>query len=371
MLLNRIFPFVFTGLFGLQAPATTGVFCINGSPDNLALHNQILKTQERTRLFHGPPAPNAQFADYFFMEKNLPRVTSPSNGAGNPCGIRSEADPAKQLQSAARDLDRSVPFPRIKRECVAAGLRRESNTSGYLCSSSNAAVKNIGSPGSKGPCVSDLLTDYITWAVNQAIQCLSTRERPIDPLYVLMKFNNETGFSFFQASKGGVGIGQLTSPAIQEINRTAEAHLEKVKSSENPACQAFKNILNQPQPDDATRWCSLVHYSEGLGRSLLYSLSYFVHTRDNLMGPFEQALDKCGLERADLRNMGALAAYGPEGLGVRTKLARTLRESRCSPERFMTRARQAVPYLAATRSKLEEALQLAGSTIRKAEDCIE
>ena len=103
--------------------------------------------------------------------------------------------------------------PKIKKECIVAALNRKipANTDAYACA--GKTPKTID----KNQCITDRGARYIEFALSQAMSCLSTPESPIDPRTVLKKLNNESGFNFFIASEGGVGIGQLISAPPKEL----------------------------------------------------------------------------------------------------------------------------------------------------------
>lgn len=375
--------------------------CYNGSPQNLTLYDQFIRSQvqflNQDKTDQKTPT---QFVDFFhiYMVQNKAKQYSPnapsaalSEPKNNPsiisrpriviqeildrCGFKNSTQglfELKKLKLAAEQINQATPFPKIKKACIMASLKRQNSTQGYYCQTPDSKPKPIGSPGTEGPCISEEMVNYVTWAVNSAIECQSTRENPIDPLVVLKKMNNETGFSFFQASTGGVGIGQLTTSAIKEVNRNLTDTLSQVRESKNPACQPFQTLLNQKtKPEDATKWCSLLHFSQGLGNNLLYSIGYFIHSRDNLMGRFQRQVDKCGIERADVKDTGALAAYGPLGLDVQGKLISILKNTCDDPDAFIKKATKDIQYLKQTDQKLNEVLSLADYGIKKIEDCIE
>jgi hypothetical protein len=380
-----IFGLVLALSLAIQVQAQ-GPVCFNGSPDNLTLHEQLTSSRHdfnNTAWFRKEPV---EFTDFYYAWKSTREPQSLRTIANRPplpagktavfdyavarCGLQPSSSTAiRNLRTSAQEISAAVGFPRIKKTCVVAALQRSNQTQGYFCPTPTSKPVKVGSPGARGPCISPEIADYVTWAVNEAIECLSTPEAPIDPLTVLKKLNNETGFSFFQASSGGVGIGQLTSNAIAEVNQNTDL-LERVKSSNKPACAPFKSALQKPQPDNI-RWCPLLHYSEGLAANLIYSLGYFVHTRDDLMSGFRAQLQRCGIERADILNLGALAAYGAEGLGVRGTLTELLRKHCHQPDRFIAEAERRVLYLRQVKGSLQETLDLAGTNIRRIEDCIE
>ncbi|MFN7727794.1 MAG: hypothetical protein ACK5P7_01420 [Bdellovibrio sp.] len=324
-----------------RAPRSPPPQCLAGSPRNLSLEKQF---QNSSRLFGvGKKVGEkpSEFAEFFFEAKSSRHVAS------------------------------ALPNRQLKKACVVAALKRQSGGPGYLCRSPASQPIKIGSANEAGPCVSSDMAEYLTWAVNSAVECLSTKEKPLDPLLVLKKLNNETGFAFFQAGTGGVGMGQLTTSAIEEINRTSKQTLAPFRNQKKKACLPFQQALSKRAPASSNQRCHFLHYSEGLSNSLSYSLAYLVHSRDNLLPEFTKEARKCGIKKQQVFDLAALASYGPEGSRVQSTLLKILKKTCKKPDLFVAEAQRQIAYLKQTQVKMRELLRLAGPAIKKPEDCLE
>jgi hypothetical protein len=324
-----------------RAPRPPPPQCLAGSPKNLSLEKQFQNSSRLFRVGKKVGERPSELAEFFH-----------------------EAKLSRQVASVA-------PKRRLKKACVVAALKRQSGGEGYLCRSPASQPIKIGSANEAGPCVTPDMAEYLTWAVNSAVECLSTKEKPLDPLLVLKKFNNETGFAFFQAGAGGVGMGQLTSSAIQEINRTSKQTLAPFRNQKKKACLPFQQALSRRAPAGSNQRCHFLHYSEGLSNSLSYSLAYLVHSRDDLLPEFTKEARKCGIKKQQAYDLAALASYGPEGSKVQGTLLKILKKTCKKPDLFIAEVQRQIPYLKQTQSKMRELLRLAGPSIKKPEDCLE
>lgn len=274
----------------------------------------------------------------------------------------------ERLEQQYQDIRGAITLPQIKEACVQAALRRSNDTKGWSCESEFSRAQPIGSAGEDGPCVSQEVSEYLTWAVNKAIACLNDPTKPIDPLLIYKKFNNETGFSFFSASNGGVGIGQLTSPAIEQINENTNL-VEQVRHSENPACVPFKKAMTY-KPESSSKYCAWLDPSEGLARNLIYSIGYFLNSRDVLAKDLNSSLTSLGIWDARYYNLGALATYGKGGLNNQAAMIDAARQSPHSYQNFVEVARHSSLYIQQTESKYVEALTNSNMDVEKT-DCLQ
>lgn len=324
------------------APRPPPPVCLSGSPANLSLQRQFASSQRLFKVERKLGQKPATFADHFHAA---------------PKG-RQPASKAKVVK-------------RIKKACVIAAMKRQSGGQGYLCRSLASEPIAIGSADARGPCVTADMAEYITWAVNSAVACMNSPGQSLDPLVVLRKFNNETGFAYFQGGASGVGLGQLTSSAIREVNRTAKQSLAPFRNLKAPACAPFREALSKRAPASAGQRCQFLHYSEGVSNNLMYSLAYLVHSRDNLLENFEREARKCGIKRQDVYDTAALASYGPEGAKVEKTLLKILKKNCRNPAGFIKDAQRQIAYLKQTQAKMREMIRLAGPGIKKEQDCLE
>lgn len=260
----------------------------------------------------------------------------------------------------------------IKVECIEASLQREVGNVGYSCSGGTS--KRFENAGASSPCLNRETVDYLHFALNQALQCMSDGRSPIDPRFILKKINNETAFNFYIAYSGGVGIGQLTSIPVKEIAGWKEdgelvegngSHiLEDLRKSQNPACAPFKEVVKNdflqppPRPGAQKNYCTWVNPGTGIARSLIYSLGYYVHVRDNIVKPALQSRSPKLAQNPDVVNYMTLVAYGPDGPSEAKSLIRRLRLSNASPPgETINRIIRSNAYVKQTESKMTELLQ--------------
>lgn len=267
-----------------------------------------------------------------------------------------------------------TPPPRIKEECIQKSLQRDINNDGYICRQNRPT--RFDNSGPQAPCITPELSSYISFAVNEAIACVSgDATTPIDPRFILKKFNNETGFNFHLGYEGGVGLGQLTSNPVKEIagwtektnNRTvthagnANYILEELLASSNPSCLPFQKTLandnNQrpPLPNRSQNYCNWVSPGTGLARNLFYSLAYYRWLRDDVVAPNVRRRSPQLSNDKELINNLTLVAYGPGGLSEALSLMDDARLNRkTTSQKAIEQIQRGSQYLRDTGSKLNE-----------------
>lgn len=267
-----------------------------------------------------------------------------------------EATP-KQKQTAAMSKIGELTRPMImKKACILAALKRQNNTTSYSCESGRP--KGLGQADDSGPCVTEEMADFIWWATNLAVQCVSPAGAPLDTRIIFKKFNNETGFHYFQASPGGVGLGQLTSIAIEEMNNNGVEILDEVRNSTKAACQPFKKIMNDKKLTSPINWCQHLQLGSDFGRHLIYSMSLFRHMRDYEKYGAKSALKKKRITNNEIANYLTLAMYGPKGLGARRLLNDGSITEKTSFQAFQAKVRRHSDYLRATEDKMKEVMEI-------------
>lgn len=346
--------------------------CRNGDEKKMQLHNQLVQGMNEFVNHPDKKFISHYYYNYFkrMSEQEVSRMQARLQNNCNNCSSAAYLTPKAKALSVLK---------KITNACIAKGMERDNGTMGYVCSTEIDKKNNkeylkasrIGMPGTKGPCITDEIIDYVTWAVNEAIDCVNASSGPVDPMVMMKKMNNETGFNYFQAYRGGVGISQLTSIAIKEMNNQGRYVFERILNSRHPSCAPFKPLLqNNPDYVNETNYCSFIHYAEGLGRTLIYGLGYFVHSRENLMSEFNRALAKYGQQNnQNLKNIGALGAYGKEGLNVQKKLIRILNQVKGNEAQFFKRAEKEIVYLRNTQKTL--GYLLGSENLADAKSCLE
>lgn len=316
----------------------------------------------------------------FSQSRNPGPSPSKSKTASGICATCLNTHPteksARNLVSWSKELfPRQTPpatTKKIKKECIEASLQRELIGDGYSCLTQKP--KKFEYSGSSIPCLNQKSVDYIHFAVNEALNCLSTERTAIDPRFILKKFNNETGFNFFLAYSGGKGIGQLTSDPVDDIAGWRSANgkfnvgnaryiLQDLVKSKNPACKPFietiKNDLDMPPPSPAkeANYCHWVSPGDGLARNLVYSLGYYVYVRDKIVQPAVSRLaPRMGLNN-NIINYITLVAYGPGGPAAAKALIRRIRlNDRMPPAQVKEKVIKLSSYVRQTEEKMDELL---------------
>ncbi len=359
----KILIFAICTIWGNLGWTSSAPSCLQGSINKTTLHDQISNPRqtENHSLLH----------DYHknLFERNLKPAAVAKKAIDALCKVTGNAGIIKSLQKNLSSIKESITIPQIKNTCIQGSLKRGNEQPGYFCQNDSSTPTKIGSAGINGPCITSEMTDYLTWATNKAIECLNDPSRPIDPLVIFKKFNNETGFSFFTAYGGGTGLGQLTSTAIEQISGNTNL-IENVLKSDRPACQPFKKALSlEPKPTTTAPICQWINPNDGLARNLIYSIGYFLNTRDVLAKHMNRAFQKANIENADYYNYSALALYGRQGLGAQMFVIQAARKYPTNFGRFFNEAKKKAFYLDQVENTYDEALQ--EGKIPQNESCIE
>lgn len=178
---------------------------------------------------------------------------------------------------ASKPAKPEAKFWGVRQECIDASLHRTTGHGEYSCLPGK-------SQASKTPeCYNKELTEYVQFAVNEGLKCLAPNNTSIAKLSY-KRFNDECAFHFGTAWDGGVGLGQLTSAATQEMAEHGKDLLSQVANSKNSACAPFQEIAKKDLATSTppiTNYCSWVNAGEGLSRNIMYSIAFHLHTRKN------------------------------------------------------------------------------------------
>lgn len=293
------------------------------------------------------------------------------------CKLRGSSEtknPMKSIQKMAGKLS----SPQIKKECIVSSLQREVRNAGYLCDSKDDITQKFKNGDKNTPCMDEKVVDFVHYAINQAIDCMSPPGDAIDPRFILKKINNETAFNFFMAYPGGVGLGQLTSPPVKDIagwytdkkkatfNQGNAYHiLESLMASNKASCAPFKKIIGAemefppPVPGKEENYCKWLSVGEGVGRNLIYSLGYFVYSRDNTIKPAIARSAPALAKNKDLVNSLTLVAYGPGGPAQAKSIISGLRlTNKSDPTVMQKKIAAKSAYLDQTHEKMGELLDI-------------
>lgn len=351
---------LFTTMLALTPAALASVgapenraHCINGNVANnkslLAsfdtnkdpLRLAFLKTQEVAKSSQPPkvyannyPVIMTDIENCFQTDASLKQMGYLKHIANHMSGVdpNYESTVPNEAQKAFSEVAKqSAPeklAPKIKRECIRASMTRQPGNDGYTCSypkgggakSSQSVLKSYGTAGGDSlQCVNDRMVDYMTYAVNSAIACMSPND-PIDSRVIYKKINNETGFNPSISYSGGVGLGQITSSAKNEMTDAVLGRgryiLEGITESKKPECEGFKNVAaadlkKSPRVGNSCEW---LNPGDGLARNLMHTVGYYLAMRDQYIIPALEKRSAHLLTNPSLISDFTAIAYGGEGL---------------------------------------------------------
>ncbi|MBK9322629.1 MAG: hypothetical protein IPM97_06685 [Bdellovibrionaceae bacterium] len=263
----------------------------------------------------------------------------------------------------AKELNRPKPF-QIKKDCVKASLQRKAGREEYVCKPDAQRALRVGiAAGKSAQCYNEELVDYIHFALNQAIDCLS-QDNAIDSRNILKKMNAETGFNFSVCWRGGCGMSQITSPAMKELSTdigNGKYILEGVTKSIKKSCEPFKHIAERDlaKPPKIYKTCDWVSPGDGLARNLIYGIGYHVHMRDTQITPALNKLAPQMVQDKDVINALTSMSYGREGIkGVKGLLRRNRISKTTPPSKLRDIIESDSRYLSETQKKQKELLCL-------------
>lgn len=363
--------FCWEEVWAADAASNAASFCINGSESKKQFVEQFNQIAKKN-----PSGGSRSPIEYFLNARAEGRTQGPIKmksspteaGIGNPCRSSPAPDPLASALTALSEATKQVRVPWIKQECVEAALKRENGDSaakGFYCATDQKNSKRIevGSPGKNGPCINSDIAAYLTWITNQAIQCLSNNEDPIDPGLVFKKLNNESGFSFFQVridgkQYQGTGLAQMTGSGVREVNESGQDRIiNTIRTSSKESCAVFKGIIDQPVKG-STDICPLIELNRGVPRSLIYSLGLSLIYRGQLsdwLGTTKKGKNLANDILVDRAARVAPIAYGPDGPGgARQILGKLLKGNILSDTRAVQMMVDKNPYLRSLKRSYNE-----------------
>jgi hypothetical protein len=123
------------------------------------------------------------------------------------------------------------------------------------------------------PCETKELVDLVRFTFNNVMDCVG-----LDPLNVFPVLSVESGFYLNAASVVGqdLGLGQLTPPAVIDVNQVWESEIAKVRGSSKESCRIVSDLaktFDPIVPDGPT--CQYIAADTNPIRNLLY-IGYFL-----------------------------------------------------------------------------------------------
>ena len=195
------------------------------------------------------------------------------------------------------------------------------------CESDNLSLSSrraIRSGPTKDTCLTEDMVDYVSYALNRAMECVnSISDEPLDPMILFKKMNRESGFGYYLQSERGIGAGQLTTIAMKEMADPKFKGYQYIKKAlENENCQDLHGVLSEPvkfsklrsSGTEVVRPCQLLSSQNGLARNMFFSAALFVHNRDTHGASIRNYVERQGLEGETKINYLTLVSYGRNGM---------------------------------------------------------
>jgi len=279
----------------------------------------------------------------------------------------------------------------IPKECIQASLKRKVPQISHECKRTpegNWRLIEHSKRSTSKPCFDEATVNYTHYITNKVISCFQGLPmqngvtEAIDPAVLYSKLNNESGFNFTYSYKGGVGAGQLTGWAVQEMNvldprrtkgKTVKGGgrfiLDNILKSNNPQCAGLKPVIENDfkfkyhSPRQIN--CEWTSMETGWARNLIYSVGYFSFLKHQVIGKELKKRAPNLYKDPELLNLLTLVGYGPKGSNRALTLIRTLGlgGSGANLASIKSSLKQEV-YLKNTAGKMAEVKTIAGNSCR-------
>lgn len=270
-----------------------------------------------------------------------------------------------------------LPPKKIKKECIQSSMKRLPGNKGYVCGYSENESDQELEPGDQiiqkyygrasgntAQCIDNSMVDYMHFSVNKAIECLSSIA-PIDTKTIFKIINNETAFNISVSSRDGRGIGQITTPAAEELTDPKKGNgkyiFESIINNPNPACTPFRHIAikdlqeGPPLKNRLKNLCAWINPGDGLARNLIYTIGYYMVLRDIYIKKRVAKINPKLAENTELLNDLTTIAYGREGMNkVKSLLAHYRVNKNSDIPKLLSNFRKDSLYLKEVSNKMKE-----------------
>lgn len=235
--------------------------CLSGKPGNNHLSNQLKNAQANSPIS---------------------KLISAKYGIG----IQTEADVCVNCENTKNPIVDHQKVAKektfIKTECVEAAGTIQMGTNEISCPDAKIAKHNF--------CFTKKHTDYQNAVLSEFYKCVkSVNPMPLTIQGLFEIYTLESGFKPAYSSRGGNGLGQLTSVFIKDLHQKHRGKIvfNKILNSNEPSCEAAKLIiqkdnLKQPTLDNK---CDFTQYGEGLERNMLYTVTGLANTWNKNISP--------------------------------------------------------------------------------------
>ena len=327
-----------------------GPVCLKGKFSNQSFHNELLNSSDK-------------LIDEFRYTYGLKPTTGQLGCA--QCSV---------LKTEKYDL--KIQTPPIPKECIQGALLRKVGGANSYCRDNKLA--GVFNGDRSGPCVTQEVVNYTSFLSAKVLNCFNSlkvggKSIPLSASTFFSKINAESGFNFTSNHVGGVGIGQMTTIAIKEVNQgSARKFLRAITKSTDSSCQAFGNIIKEDETvkinrapssrikgsDPQNHICEWTSLNRGVPRSMVYSLGYFAYIKSLNASYLKKKWPKLTIDDEFLDQVSLLAYSKAGPFGMRSDLKQIISNSRSLKE--MKAAINRKSYLVANKKRLQSAKQLSG-----------
>lgn len=183
------------------------------------------------------------------------------------------------LKDLAKVVGWNDPQRYVDHQCIVDAIPHMNTASRfYVCQPGTEKLTRL----KNAPCVTPKYASYIHSTINRVIRCLAGPGDPIDVNLLVRQLTQENKFSNFSLGMDGRGIGQMTGPAMQEMNDELRGRafiLDRMQTNAK-YCQEFESIVSVPlESSRQARDCQYVSMGDGVARNLLHSIGLYLYFR--------------------------------------------------------------------------------------------
>lgn len=183
----------------------------------------------------------------------------------------------------------------VSRACIRAAIVARANdnidATRTLCTPNARVVRST-------PCLTDNYVNYVHFAVNSAIRCMSSPGNELDPDTIFDKINNESAFMGFAHNSGGVGLMQMTSIAAREVfnpDQAGRQHVEEMmgRPEKRTFCAPFRPMLMTVQ--GSVNSCQWLGVENGMARNAFAGIALMSYYQKSI----KEKLVAAGIPRSN------------------------------------------------------------------------
>lgn len=280
-------------------PASASETCVSGKPTEGNLVSQLQLAKKTNPI-----------TQKIYSLYNLDTSKTEAQTCNGNCSAKSTAPISPITVNQAPTAPQLI----FKPECLSISNQTKTNTPEVSCPDGNK-IK------SRGICITESFLKYQNSVISNFYSCIS-KENFIVPspeaLYTM--YSLESGFKPQYSYRGGVGLGQLTKPFVDDIHQQHRGmkFLKKISNSSSPECEVAKAIAQKDiniKPNISNS-CSFISVGDGLERNILYSFIGFANSWERDIEPkLRQYIKRYPQDSnlAEIKNLALLNAYGSGG----------------------------------------------------------